>query len=38
MSEWKNIGKEEVKEEKLDSILHPSTHAKEFKITIDFGY
>jgi hypothetical protein len=38
MSEWKNIGKEEVKEEKLDSILHPSTHAKEFKITIEFGY
>ncbi len=38
MSEWKDIGKEEVKEEKLDSILHPSTHAKELKITIEFGY
>ncbi len=38
MSEWKNIGKEKVIEEKMDSILHPSTHAKEFKITIEFGY
>lgn len=25
-------------EEKLDSILHPSTTAKTFKITLEFGY
>ena len=25
-------------EDKLDSILHPKTHTKEFKITIEFGY
>ncbi|MGD2246391.1 MAG: hypothetical protein PVI11_07590 [Candidatus Aminicenantes bacterium] len=37
MSEWKNIGKEDAKEEKLDAVLHPSTHAKKFKITIEFG-
>lgn len=24
--------------EKLDSILHPSTQAKAFKITLEFGY
>ena len=38
MSEWKNIGVDDVNVEKLDSILHPSTHAKEFKITVEFGY
>lgn len=25
-------------DEKLDSILHPSTQAKKFKITLEFGY
>jgi hypothetical protein len=25
-------------EEKLAEILHPSTRAKEFKITLEFGY
>lgn len=25
-------------EEKLDSILHPSTQAKTFKITLEFGH
>jgi hypothetical protein len=25
-------------EEKLDSILHPSTEAKTFKITLEFGH
>lgn len=25
-------------DEKLDSILHPSTQAKSFKITLEFGY
>jgi len=29
---------EEAIREKLDSILHPSTQAKEFKITLEFGY
>jgi hypothetical protein len=38
MSEWENIGKEQVKEEKLESILQPSTQAKKFKITLEFGY
>ena len=38
MSEWENIGKEEVKGEKLEAILQPSTQAKKFKITLEFGY
>ena len=38
MSEWKKSGNDKAVEEKLDSILHPSDHAKEFKITIEFGY
>ncbi len=25
-------------DEKLESILHPSTHAKSFKITLEFGH
>ena len=38
MTKRKRSGKDEAMEEKLDSILHPSTQAKEFKITIEFGY
>lgn len=38
MSEWENIGKEEENEEKLESILQPSTQAKKFKITLEFGH
>lgn len=38
MSEWKKSGNDRAVEEKLDSILHPSDLAKEFKITIEFGY
>ena len=38
MSEWNNIGREEAKEEKLDAVLHPSTQAKKFKITIEFTH
>lgn len=30
--------KDETTEEKLESILHPSTKAKSFKITIAFGH
>ena len=38
MSEWKKSGNDKAVEEKLDSILHPNDLAKEFKITIEFGY
>jgi hypothetical protein len=38
MVEKKNPGLEAAAEEKLDSILQPSTRAKVFKITIEFGY
>lgn len=38
MSEWENVGKEEVQKEKLKAILQPSTQASIFKITIEFGY
>lgn len=38
MSKQKPSGHEEAIEEKLDSILHPSTRAKKFKITLKFGY
>lgn len=38
MSEWKKSGNDKAIEEKLDSILHPNDLAKEFKITIEFGY
>jgi len=34
----KKSGNDEAMDEKLDSILHPSTQAKTFKITIEFGY
>lgn len=34
----KKSGNDEAMDEKLDSILHPSTQAKTFKITIKFGY
>ncbi len=33
MSEWEKSGIDKAVEEKLDSILHPRDHAKEFKIT-----
>ena len=38
MTNRKRSGKDEAMKEKLDSILQPSTQAKEFKITIEFGY
>ncbi len=38
MAEKKSPGPDEATEEKLDSILHPSTQAKTFKITIEFGH
>lgn len=38
MSNWKQNGKKEADEAKLDSILHPRTQAKSFKITVEFGY
>ena len=38
MSRWKNSSNDGSGKEKLDSILHPDTRAKEFKITIEFGY
>jgi hypothetical protein len=37
MAEWKDTDAE-AQEEKLQSILQPSTTAKEFKVTIRFGY
>ena len=38
MRKWQNSGNNLSEEEKLDSILHPSSQAKEFKITIEFGF
>ena len=38
MSRWQNRGKQEAEEEKLQSILHPDTNAKAFKITLEFGH
>lgn len=38
MTEQKKRGSNEAMEEKLNSILHPSTQAKSFKITLNFGY
>ena len=38
MSEWKKSGDDKAQEAKLESILQPSDHAKEFKITLEFGY
>ena len=38
MRKWKNSGNNHTEEDKLDSILHPSSQAKEFKITIEFGF
>ena len=37
MAEQKKEGYDEI-DEKLESILHPSTQAKAFKITLKFGY
>ena len=38
MSERINSGQDEAKKAKLDTTIHPSTTAKEFKITIEFRY
>jgi len=38
MAEFKTSGPDEAGSEKLDTILHPSTRAKHFKITLEFGY
>ncbi len=38
MTGKKEIKKNKEMEEKLDSILHPSTQAKSFKITLIFGH
>lgn len=38
MAEQKDKGKDLAAEEKLDSILHPSTKAKKFTITLEFRY
>ena len=38
MPEKKPKNTDPAAEEKLDSILHPSTRAKTFKITLEFGY
>ena len=38
MRKWKNSGNNHAEEEKLQSILHPSSQAKEFKITLKFGF
>lgn len=37
MAENKDTNDQDSKE-KLDSILHPQTRAKTFKITVEFGY
>lgn len=37
MAERKKEGYDEI-DEKLEAILHPSTKAKAFKITLEFGY
>jgi hypothetical protein len=38
MAEKKPEVVDAAEEEKLDSILHPSTQAKTFKITLEFGH
>jgi hypothetical protein len=38
MTEKKPAMADAAEEEKLDSILHPSTQAKTFKITLEFGH
>jgi len=38
MAGLKNPQDDQALDEKLDSILHPSTQAKEFKITLRFGH
>lgn len=38
MSRWKNSSNDGSKKDKLDTILQPSTQAKEFKVTLEFGY
>ena len=38
MTDLKNPKDDQVLDEKLDSILHPSPRARAFKITIEFGY
>ncbi len=37
MSRWKEHD-DSADEEKLNTILHPNTKAKSFKITVEFGY
>jgi len=37
MSRWKDHD-DQAEEEKLDTILHPDTKAKAFKITVEFGH
>jgi len=37
MSRWKTTETDGSKQEKLDAILQPSTRAKTFKITVEFG-
>jgi len=38
MSKLNKSGQDEAGKVKLDTILQPSTTAKEFKITVEFGY
>lgn len=38
MSRWNTSDNDGSKKEKLDAILQPSTQAKAFRITIEFGY
>lgn len=38
MSDREKPVRDQAEEEKLDAILHPSTRAKKFKITLEFGY
>ena len=38
MAEKKPVKIDVAADEKLDSILHPSTEAKTFKITLEFGH
>lgn len=38
MSQWKNPDQDPVEEKKLQDILHPSTTADNFTITVKFGY
>jgi hypothetical protein len=37
MESWKKSGGDKAEEEKLKSVLQPSTVAKKFKITVVFG-